>query len=104
MTTDRSLSCRVAALAASALLAALAAPIASAQATRSNDARTTSIDELKVAYLACDRASMSRILDGSEAMQCSVVYEELKRREFGGNFERLFAWSRAQHSARVSGR
>jgi hypothetical protein len=27
---------------------------------------------------------------------CSVVYEELKRRAFDGDFDRFLAWSRAQ--------
>jgi len=87
---------------ACALIAALASPIASGQ-TRRTDARNPSVDELKVAYLACDRAALTRALSGPEAMDCSVVYEEFKRRAFDGNFDRLLAWHRSQRSSRGSG-
>jgi hypothetical protein len=85
------------------LVTALASPIAGGQA-RSSDLRTVSIGELKEAYLACERATGSRALAGSEAMQCSVVYEELKRRAFAGDFNMLLAWWRDQQPSRVSGR
>ena len=55
-----------------------------------------SIDDLKRSYLACHRASMRRALAAGEAMQCSVVYEALKHRAFGGDFERLLAWTHTQ--------
>lgn len=57
------------------------------------------VAELKNAYLECDRASMTRPLTSSEIMQCSVVYEELKKRAFGGDFDKLHAWSRSLQRA-----
>lgn len=57
-----------------------------------------SIDDLKQSYLACHRASMRHALDSGEAMHCSVIYEALKHRAFGGDFERVLAWTRAQPS------
>ena len=54
------------------------------------------IDDLKRSYLACHRASMRLALDSGEAMHCSVVYEALKHRAFGGDFERVLAWSHKQ--------
>ena len=53
------------------------------------------IATLKRAYLACDDAAMQRRLDGADAMQCSMVYEALKRRAFDGDFGQLLAWSRS---------
>jgi hypothetical protein len=52
--------------------------------------------QLKHIYLACDLASSSNRLAMQEAMKCSVVSEELKQREFGGDFERMLAWWRTQ--------
>jgi hypothetical protein len=53
-------------------------------------------EALMQTYLACDRASMAGRLGLGEIWRCSVVYETLKRRVFGGDFERLRAWSRSQ--------
>lgn len=39
---------------------------------------------------------MRRALGIGEAMQCSVVCEALKKRAFGGDFDRRLAWTRAQ--------
>jgi hypothetical protein len=50
------------------------------------------LDELKRSYLACERASMTRVLRFAEAAQCSIVYEALKVRAFDGDFEKLRAW------------
>jgi hypothetical protein len=32
-------------------------------------------------------------MDAGGVMECSVIYEELKRRVFGGDFGRLREWS-----------
>ena len=56
------------------------------------------VDELKRVYLSCNRAAMGSQLDTPGIMQCSVVYEQLKLRAFGGDFEKLRAWSKAQSS------
>lgn len=85
------------------LLLALAAPLAHGQSDGGKQ-ETPSIDELKRAYLSCDRAAMSGQLHGAGAMQCSIIYEELKRRAFGGDFERLLVWSRAHLSGRSATR
>ena len=54
------------------------------------------VDELKRLYTACERSSMRRVLGAEEIAQCSVVYEALKQRAFGGDLEKLLVWSRAQ--------
>ncbi len=61
--------------------------------TAAEDAR---IEKLKRAYLSCSEAALRGRLQTGAVQQCSVIYEELKWRAFGGDFLRLFAWSRAQ--------
>ncbi len=56
------------------------------------------IDVLKEVYLDCERAAVHGDLDTGAIMHCSEVYEELKRRAFGGDFRRLKAWADA-HTA-----
>lgn len=82
---------------------ALAAPV---EHTRSTDGEYAGvpIDELKQIYLTCDRAAASARLSTEGIWQCSIVYEELKRRAFGGDFDRLRAWSRANPSEVDAGR
>ncbi|HSG40563.1 MAG TPA: hypothetical protein VLE27_13055 [Thermoanaerobaculia bacterium] len=48
---------------------------------------------LRAAYLACERAATAERMDTGGVMECSAIYEELKRRVFGGDFGRLRAWS-----------
>ena len=54
------------------------------------------IEMLKRAYLSCSDAALRGRLQTGAVQQCSVIYEELKWRAFGGDFLRLFVWSRAQ--------
>ena len=51
-------------------------------------------DSLKRRYLRCEQAASQGALDGSTIMSCSVAYEELKPRVFGGSFDALHAWWR----------
>ena len=50
-------------------------------------------ESLRAAYLACERAATAERMDTGGVMECSVIYEDLKRRVFGGDFGRLRAWS-----------
>ena len=54
-----------------------------------------STEQLKTAYLECERAALIEKLGSGDAMLCSVIYEDLKYREFGGDFLRLKAWADA---------
>ncbi|MEO1238726.1 MAG: hypothetical protein AAFW64_03510 [Pseudomonadota bacterium] len=47
---------------------------------------------LKRNYLACEDAALAGRLDGAGIAACSVVYEDLKRTVFGGDFHRLRNW------------
>lgn len=58
-----------------------------------------SVAQLKSAYLDCDRASVRVRLAAPGIMQCSIVYEELKRRAFDGDFDKLLAWFQASKDA-----
>jgi hypothetical protein len=53
-------------------------------------------EQLKSAYLQCERLALATPLDFGTAAQCSMVYEALKQRVFGGDFERLLAWWRQE--------
>lgn len=88
-----------------AVIALALGALAGSPARGSSDGEldTVSVDELKRIYLACGRAAESGRLETAGIMQCSIVYEALKRRAFGGDFARLLAWSRAQTSARSTG-
>jgi|AP12_2_1047962.scaffolds.fasta_scaffold01352_4 hypothetical protein len=83
-------------------LVALTTPLAHSQAYGGKPI-VIPIDELKSAYLACNRAATRGRLNTGGIMKCSVVYEELKQRAFGGDFHKLLAWSKAQPPARVTG-
>jgi hypothetical protein len=56
-------------------------------------AQAQSPEELRTAYLACERAAVTERMDAGGVMECSRIYEELKERVFGGDFGRLRAWS-----------
>jgi hypothetical protein len=47
---------------------------------------------------------MRGLLGGAEVKACSVFYEELKKRAFDGDFDKLLAWSRAQNSTNIAAR
>lgn len=59
-------------------------------------------EQLKSIYLNCSRAAMTTPLDFGTTASCSLVYEELKQRVFGGDFHRLLAWSRQQPTVAVA--
>jgi hypothetical protein len=61
--------------------------------------RQASVEELKLAYLNCNREALAGRLDRGAIMSCSMVYEALKEKAFGGDFARLLTWSRAQEIA-----
>ena len=73
---------------------------APARAEPAKELVAASIDQLKRAYLGCSREALDGGLSKPGIMHCSIVYEELKRRAFDGDFDRLLAWSRAQDPLR----
>ena len=65
--------------------------------SEATDRKPLTVAELKTIYLDCDRRA-THGLSSAEVAACSVVYEELKKRAFGGDFEKFLAWSRTQNN------
>lgn len=97
------------ALAASAVFV-VASGLASAQTldvAARHDHLTTRLEvmpesSLKTLYLGCSREATQRSLGSGEIASCSIVYETLLRRGFGGDFMALLAWSRAQRDDAIA--
>jgi len=86
-------------VAASAASAADSAWIAAGGAPATGAAHAQQADAgfaqaLKVRYLSCEQAAGAAVRDGAAVMACSIVFEELKHRVFGGSFDALLAWWR----------
>jgi hypothetical protein len=79
-------------LTASAAMMTFAAPPALPAAAGADPTNQASIEELKTTYLRCERAAMTGGLNDGRVVECSIVYEELKRRAFGNDFRRLRTW------------
>ncbi len=85
-----------AAAAALALMAALPSPApAQAHAPDRRHLASVSVEALQHTYLECDRVATHTLLDLGSAAHCSMVGEELKHRVFGGDFDQLIEWWRA---------
>jgi hypothetical protein len=54
------------------------------------------LEHLKLAYLGCDRAATDGTLDLPSFQRCVFVGDELLRRGFDGDFDRLIAWWRVE--------
>jgi hypothetical protein len=89
----------IACIAVAALILATATRSQSSEAARTE---VTPVDGLKQVYLDCERRAATGDLDTGEIMKCSVIYEELKRRAFGGDFKSLKAWADTQVAAEGS--
>ena len=56
---------------------------------------------LKSLVVACSRSAGSQLLDLGSAAMCSMGYEALLRKGFGGSFPALMAWWRGERAAHV---
>jgi hypothetical protein len=61
-------------------------------AGRAQSVSTMPIEDLKTAYLDCERSALAGNLGKDSTMECSIYYETLKNRAFGGSFNRLKEW------------
>ncbi len=68
----------------------------------SADQDRISIADLQALYLDCELRAQAGRLAGADASGCSVIYEELKSRAFGGDFRRLNAWFEQARTAEGS--
>jgi hypothetical protein len=55
-----------------------------------------SMHEVKQFYLGCSNSALRGRLDSAGTALCSIGYDVLLRRHFGGDFHALLAWSRNQ--------
>ena len=76
----------------------VAAPEAKSTTPRT---RTVSLAEIEQAFWICDHAATKGGIDGDTALICVAITDELQKRKFSGDFERMVAWWRqnkpAQH-------
>jgi hypothetical protein len=63
--------------------------------------KTLSDERLKAFYLKCSDAAIGRQLGSGEITLCSIGYEMLLKRSFGGDFMALLGWSRQHDGARL---
>lgn len=69
--------------------------LVSVQATSADGASRTgeiTIETLKSAYLECERSASENRQGTGDVIGCSIVYEELKRQAFDGDFRRIRSW------------
>jgi hypothetical protein len=62
------------------------------QSTRSPSNGREVAATLEAAFWACDYAATTRGVFGSEGATCGEIYENVKRRKFGGDFQALLVW------------
>lgn len=65
-------------------------------------ARAMSVEQLKHNYLVCSQRALCGEVSQGEIAICSIIYEELKLRAFGGDFDKLLAWSRSSGDVKLS--
>jgi hypothetical protein len=63
--------------------------------------KTLSDERLKAFYLRCSDAAIGSQLGSGEIALCSIGYEMLLKRTFGGDFMALLGWSRQHDGARL---
>jgi len=56
--------------------------------------------DLERLFLRCSRDSSERLLGFDEAALCSIGFEALKKRKFGGDFDAMLAWWRLHRDDR----
>ncbi len=57
--------------------------------------------DLQQIYRVCARESVAGRLSGAEITACSIAYDVLLKRQFGGDFAALLNWSRAKRDEPV---
>jgi hypothetical protein len=72
-------------------------PLVNTGAERMTDLAPTAearqrVEELERAFWRCDLAASTGAVDPIQAAVCSAVTEELRKRKFGGDFERMLQW------------
>jgi hypothetical protein len=60
------------------------------------------IAELEKTFWQCEHAASDGGIDAAMAAHCDAVTDELKKRKFGGDFERLLQWWQLNKLALIS--
>ena len=76
-------------------LAATAPAALSASPLLEHEIAGASSAQLRAAYLECDRVTAESRADLGVMINCQQVGDALRRRDFGGDFERQLQWWRA---------
>ena len=58
---------------------------------------------LKRMLFVCGDAANQRVMDTGSAFTCSMNYEALLHKSFGGDFGQMLAWWRGERAARMAG-
>lgn len=87
------------AMAALLLITSMASNLRAQPPDGRDGADARAVQSLKATYLRCERAATEGLIGFSDAADCSVVYEELLKTGFGGDFKRLLAWWQAERVA-----
>jgi hypothetical protein len=77
--------------------------IGTSDAAKASPPETVAIHTLKGAYLACERETSGTRMDEETASRCSGISNELVRRAFGGDFERMIRWYGAEKARTLRG-
>ena len=89
---DGSFTSVLAAIVFLSVAASVALVVANPAAAQSAPVEDADAGQLKAAYIACERLAANERLDEGTAMTCSITYEALKARVFGGSYDALLAW------------
>jgi hypothetical protein len=96
------MSRRLGPLPCAALLVGLAwsafAPAQPSEEQAAAPSRLPSVATLKSEYVQCEQVSSQRKLSMHGAAYCSAVAEQLLKRGFDGDLDRLLAWWRAERA------
>jgi hypothetical protein len=83
-----------------ALCVGAAINVNSSPGTRQPHLSQVALEDLRVAYLVCDRIASQLELDADTGTRCALVSRALVQRGFGGSVEDLLTW---RNAARTSG-
>lgn len=61
---------------------------------------SVSVVDLERSFWVCDYVATARGVTEDLIVQCVAVYDELKDRKFGGDFDRLWSWWQQHKAAR----
>lgn len=61
---------------------------------------TVSLGDLEHAFWLCDYTATAKGVNDEQIVRCAAIYDELKERKFGGDFDGLWSWWQQNKPAR----